>query len=629
MMTVTGRVLDPEGKPVAGAMVDIIGRPRIAWVADNKDTVNPHVLLGGATTDGDGGYQLETPRTASTRYFEVYALAAAPGLGLGWAELNPDAGKPTAEIRLKAEQIIRGKLVDLNGQPAAGLELRVGSVGRPTKLGAYDGVSLWNDRLEGLRAWPRSVTTDKQGRFTLAGLGRDLTASLEVRDLRFARQAVQIQTKGNDATIEATMVLQPATIIEGRVLAADTGQPIPGAAIDVSASRGPDGSGSITRFRADDRGRFTANPSPGDHFGVIAHPPDGQPYLVREVDFVWTKGAVKKSLDIKLARGVVIRGKVSEAAFGRPLPGSSVQYIPARNNVDALSGWQAVVATKDDGSYQIVVPPGKGYLFVYGPTADFVIELIGERMISSGQPGGERNYAHDIIPYEVKAGEPVHDIDSGLRAGMTVKGRLVGPDGQTVDKAEIIALLHFNYFHLNWRGDLTIHVRDGSFELHGLDPLKPTRVSFLDSDHEWGTTLELSGKQAGEDITVRLETCGQAKARFVRPDGKPIANIFPHLELLGTSGPPAASRKAEDKSMLAADAAYIVNLDRKHYWNSGFTDADGRITLPDLIPGASYRISDYSTVNDENKGVQVRKDFTVKAGETLDLGDILIEKPAG
>jgi hypothetical protein len=86
-------------------------------------------------------------------------------------------------------------------------------------------------------------------------------------------------------------------------------------------------------------------------------------------------------------------------------------------------------------------------------------------------------------------------------------------------------LLHFNYFHLNWRGDLTIHARDGAFELHGLDQDRPTRVSFLEADRQWGTTLELSGKQAGEDIIVRLEPCGQAKARFIRPDGKPVANI--------------------------------------------------------------------------------------------------------
>jgi hypothetical protein len=51
------------------------------------------------------------------------------------------------------------------------------------------------------------------------------------------------------------------------------------------------------------------------------------------------------------------------------------------------------------------------------------------------------------------------------------------------------------------------------------------------------------------------------------------------------------------------------------------------VTLPALIPGALYRISDRSTVNDRDKGVQVRKDFTVKPGEMLELGEIVIEKP--
>ncbi len=82
-----------------------------------------------------------------------------------------------------------------------------------------------------------------------------------------------------------------------------------------------------------------------------------------------------------------------------------------------------------------------------------------------------------------------------------------------------------NYSHLNWRGDLTIHARDGSFELHGRDPDQATRVSIFDADHEWGATVELSGKQSGKDIEIQLLPCGQAKARFITPDGKPIPKI--------------------------------------------------------------------------------------------------------
>jgi hypothetical protein len=44
-----------------------------------------------------------------------------------------------------------------------------------------------------------------------------------------------------------------------------------------------------------------------------------------------------------------------------------------------------------------------------------------------------------------------------------------------------------------------------------------------------------------------------------------------------------------------------------------------------LIPGATYRIYD-GTMGDA-EGPQLRKEFTVKPGETLDLGDIEIARP--
>ena len=103
-----------------------------------------------------------------------------------------------------------------------------------------------------------------------------------------------------------------------------------------------------------------------------------------------------------------------------------------------------------------------------------------------------------------------------------------------------------------------------------------------------------------------------------------MAKVFPRFEILGRPGRHEWDERKESQTLLAADAAYLPNLDRKHYWKGPVTDANGEITLPDLIPGALYRISDFSTVNDRDLGVQVRKEFTVKAGEMLDLGDILI-----
>ena len=191
----------------------------------------------------------------------------------------------------------------------------------------------------------------------------------------------------------------------------------------------------------------------------------------------------------------------------------------------------------------------------------------------------------------------------------------------------MITALHIARSNLTWREDLTRITRDGLFELHGIDPENPARVSFLDAEHLWGATVQIPAKQSGDEVLVRLQPCGQAKARFVGPDGKPVANVFPRFEFVATPGRHEWDQRKESQSMLAADAAFMPNLDRQHYWKAPVTDAEGRITLPDLIPGALYRISDYSTINDPDKGVQVRKDFTVQAGESLELGDILIANP--
>ncbi len=467
---------------------------------------------------------------------------------MGWVELNPDAEKPGAEIKLLPEQPIRLRLVDVTGAPARGAEIDVLSIGRPGK-GQLDGIILWANRPEGIRTWPRPVKTDDQGRATLSGIGSGLVALLVVRDLRYAQQHIHVENRPAAAGKETTHALPPAKIIEGRVLAADTGLPIPNAVIAVAASQGQFGGRFNTRFRADDRGRYTANPSVGEYFYVNAYAPPGRPYLVPEVEFAWTKGAVEEGAGYPRPPR---RRDPRQGHRGRdeaPLAGASIQFIPVgyQNPENALSGWQAMVASREDGSFQVVVPPRKGHLLVFGPTPGYVAEEIGYSRLHGDKPGGPRYCAHAIVAYDVKAGETPHDVNVVLRPGATIKGRVEGPDGQTVTDAFIITTLHIEPTNPFWRSLGELKVRDGRFELHGLDPEGSTRVSFLDPAHEWGATVEASGRQAGEDLTIRLQPCGKARARFVGPDGKPIARHQPMLELVATPGPNVNSRNARTR----------------------------------------------------------------------------------
>jgi hypothetical protein len=324
---------------------------------------------------------------------------------------------------------------------------------------------------------------------------------------------------------------------------------------------------------------------------------------------------------------VLIRGRVTEEKTNRPLAASSIQFIPVHGGDDVLSGWQAIVASQDDGSFQIAVPAGKGHLLVFGPTGDYVLGEIGSNKLFNDRSGGMRYHGHAITPYEVKAGDPPHVVSAALRPGVTIKGRVEGPDGQTITDGFILTTLRIEAFNPFWRGDYQVPIRDGRFELHGLAPEASTRIYVLDPEHEWGASVDVSGKQDGEDLTVKLQACGQAKVRFVGPDGKPAAKQQPHFEIVVTPGPGINSLNERDQAELAADASLVANVDRKHYWNLPVTGADGRLNLPSLIPGALYRITDFSTVNDAKKGIQLRKGFTVKPGEILDLGDIVIERP--
>src|SRR5262249_25329546 len=179
-----------------------------------------------------------------------------------------------------------------------------------------------------------------------------------------------------------------------------------------------------------------------------------------------------------------------------------------------------------------------------------------------------------------------------------------------------------------------VELRDGTFAIPVLDPEATYRLHFLDAAKGLGGVVDLKGKQAGgEPVTVRLQACGSAEVRFTDNKGKALAGYRPLLWLLAPPGPHplrkalAARQTVEDApgwqvpvrdAMYAPDAVWAGYLDAARYGKGPRTDAAGRVALPGLIPGATYRLV---------VGPGQSREVTVRAAQTLALPDLTAGPP--
>src|SRR5262249_19633385 len=140
--------------------------------------------------------------------------------------------------------------------------------------------------------------------------------------------------------------------------------------------------------------------------------PEGWPYLSVHHRVQWPKGSVKQEVKIALPRGVLVRGKVTEAGSGKPIAGAGVQFWPQQVDdpnrpKNVLTGWSHCEVSREDGTFRMAVLPGLGHLLIQGPTPDFVHQEIGHEVISNGRPGGSRMYPDAFVKLDLPAnGDP-------------------------------------------------------------------------------------------------------------------------------------------------------------------------------------------------------------------------------
>ena len=189
---IRGRVVDAQGKPVAGASVKVIlYRHQLGHTISSQGTE--------WTFDADDDGRFATPPLPAG---DGNFYLAAPGKVRTFVGKKAEPGTPVVDlgdVTLPDEMPVSGVVTDDEGKPAPGVEV----------IPDYD--------------WENSVKTDKEGRFTVHGVGKDLkNLQLQSNDY-FAPEPFDVTPGQTDLKLTVIKAYE----IHGTAVDAETGQPVP------------------------------------------------------------------------------------------------------------------------------------------------------------------------------------------------------------------------------------------------------------------------------------------------------------------------------------------------------------------------------------------------------------------
>lgn len=669
-----GRVVDKNGKPVASAEIWCAAPPR-----DYHDKTAPGNVHRLTSSDRQGNFSFRLKQLegagldASNWTYRCQLTAKAVGYGFDWLPLavfekNGEASSDRRQLQQNVDKLfgagrfasqtlelpkeagpVRGRLVDLEGRPLAGVRVRVESIQDPeipALLEAFEksssdmyyrainnrsAIGVWISRRE-WRAMMPAVKTNGNGEFILRGLGRDQMATVTLSAERVAAQQFYILGRemetqrlphifaypngAKDVYVGTrfTHAVGPAVPIHGVVTEFQSGKPIANATVFVERLFRREGRNTLVQLNlntrhiravTDEQGRYqlTGVP-PGEKHVLNVTPPKSEPWLMAQQEISIDPNQSDATINLKVFRGIWVEGQVTDASTGDPVKGQ-VDYLALQKNPNIPQkfgledDWEMGRFPFDEsGRYRVVGLPGPGVLLVRargGKTYPLSVGVEdvdgydGNQYLPTTPTGLPLVNWNRILQIDPPKDAEVFAVDVTLSAGESLKGRIVRPVGASESMVKALGLVDKNSFFES--------LKDDTFTVHDYKPQVPRNLFFRTDDQSWVGHLHLEGSPSG-DLTVRLQPSVTVRGRLVETaTGDAAIGYHVHCR---------SSKRGEFR----ADDVLA-------------TDGDGRFEIQGLLAGNVYKM-DASNVQ---RFVSRKNGFTIdltdaKPGDVIELGDV-------
>jgi RNA polymerase sigma factor (sigma-70 family) len=568
---IRGRVVGTEGKPVAGAAVNVVSiqgteeksldRFLAGWLKrdpsaqhlDLRGSVNwvdgPRALPDGraifaATTDADGRFEIANVGAERVVTLSVRGAGFADGRPLVVTRVGFDAAQynrasrdqerqdgdyglgyhptflpPAAQIVVESEKLIRGIVKDVDtGKPQAGVTVRLRAGWR-------------------LRLREPSAVTEANGRYEIRGARKAESYEL------YVNRNVDAGLLGRTVKVQDTAALEPVTA------------------------------------------------------------------------------------DIGVAHGITLTGRILDMGTGKAVSGFACVGVLFDNEFVKRSEFATpdcydFANADNNGVYRTIVPPGpvllmggphptKGREDVYfkyqqlKPDPDYP-QYFDKQLSGFRSPGGVTTIMQGMYCKVLKLKPEQKEVtaDIILKPASEFRVKVRDAAGKPVAKFLAAGTTSRDWMHPETcQGD--------ECKIYDADPVQPRVVAFFapDSGQVGWRTLKGDEKQP---VEVTLQAPGKVKGRIVNAAGEPFANIRVQLSFF--------DRTVEeiDKAWHSTHGPQARSLQ---------TDADGRFEFDGVMPGAQFLVygrrgNRYIEPPKRDRSVA----FSAKSSETIDLGNVTLKE---